>query len=61
MADQSGYFIYKASNGQYYFYLRAVNGQILVTSETYTTKESAKTAIASVKANAAAGVYDMTS
>ena len=42
-----------ASNTQpYYFNLKAVNAEIILTSETYTTKQSAETGIASVKQNA---------
>lgn len=41
--------INKASNGQFYFYLRGGNGQVLVTSETYTTKQSAENGIRAVK------------
>ena len=36
----------------YYFNLKAVNAEIILTSETYTTKQSAETGIASVKENA---------
>ncbi|KUP25819.1 hypothetical protein AWJ19_19425 [Paenibacillus sp. DMB5] len=53
--------IKKSSNSQYYFVLKASNGQILVTSETYTTKESAKAGIQSVRTNAPlASVLDLT-
>lgn len=44
--------IKKSSNDQYYFYLQ-VNSNIVVTSETYTTKQSCKDSIESVKKNAA--------
>ncbi|MFT8319746.1 MAG: YegP family protein [Bacillus sp. (in: firmicutes)] len=49
------YVINKSSNGQYYFVLKASNGQVLVTSETYTTKSNCKNGISSVKIN---GKYD---
>jgi hypothetical protein len=41
-----------ASGGQYMFNLKAANGEIIFTSESYTSKGSAHTGIASVKANA---------
>lgn len=41
------YVIRKSSNGQFYWVLNASNGQVLITSETYTTKESCKAGIAS--------------
>jgi Uncharacterized conserved protein len=44
--------IEKATNGQYYFNIKAGNGQILCTSETYIVKQSAKDAIQSIKTNA---------
>lgn len=43
------YVIRKATNGQYYWALNASNGQVLLTSETYTTKESCKGGISSSK------------
>jgi uncharacterized protein YegP (UPF0339 family) len=44
--------IKKNSAGQYHFVLKAGNGETIATSETYTTKASAKTGIESVKTNA---------
>jgi uncharacterized protein YegP (UPF0339 family) len=44
--------IKKTSNGQYRFVLKAGNGEIIATSETYTSKASAKNGIDSVKENA---------
>ncbi|HHT5649154.1 TPA: YegP family protein [Raoultella planticola] len=41
----------KSSNGQYKFVLKAGNGEIILTSEHYTTKSSAENGIASVQAN----------
>ncbi|HBR2370888.1 TPA: DUF1508 domain-containing protein, partial [Klebsiella pneumoniae] len=38
----------KSSNGQYKFVLKAGNGEIILTSELYTTKSSAENGIASV-------------
>ena len=48
------YIIKKATNGQYFWVLNASNGQVLITSETYTTKESCKGGITSSKIS----VYD---
>jgi len=42
----------KAKNGQFYFNLKAGNGQIILTSEMYKGKSSAENGIASVKKNA---------
>jgi uncharacterized protein YegP (UPF0339 family) len=41
-----------AKNGQHYFNLKSGNGQIIGTSEMYTTKASVEIGIASVKSNA---------
>jgi uncharacterized protein len=41
--------IFIGSNGQYYFRLKAANGQIIAASEGYTTKQGAQNGIASVK------------
>lgn len=41
----------KSSNDQYKFVLKAGNGEIILTSELYTTKSSAENGIASVQAN----------
>lgn len=43
----------KASNGQFYFRLKAGNGETILSSEMYAAKPSAENGIASVKANAA--------
>ena len=40
------------SNGQYYFRLRAKNGEIILKSEGYITKQGCLNGIASVKTNA---------
>lgn len=42
---------FKTSNGQYRFELRAGNGKIILTSEKYKAKASAKNGIASVQKN----------
>ncbi|MCP2352550.1 MULTISPECIES: YegP family protein [Nonomuraea] len=53
------YVLKKASNG-YRFNLVATNGQIIATSESYTTKANALKGIESVRANAGAPVEDQT-
>lgn len=40
-----------ASNGKYYFNLKAANHQVIGTSQMYTTSQSRETGIASVKSN----------
>lgn len=40
-----------AANGQYLFNLKAANGEVILTSELYTTKEAALNGIESVKVN----------
>ena len=50
-----------ASNGQFYFNLKAGNGEIIGTSEMYTTEAARENGIASVKTNAPiAPVEDLT-
>lgn len=45
--------VFKSSaNGQYYYRLRSVNGEIILNGEGYTIKQSCLNAIASVKVNA---------
>ncbi len=41
-----------AKNGQFWFRIVAANGQILATSEMYTAKASAKSAIESIQGSA---------
>lgn len=49
-----GKFVIKTGkDGQFYFNLHAGNGEIILSSEGYTTKPSCKNGIASVKKNAA--------
>lgn len=50
--DDNRYDRKTTSNGQYYFNLTATNGQIIGTSERYTTSSSRDNGIASVKRNA---------
>lgn len=45
------YTIFTGSNSQYYFNLKAGNGEIILGSEGYTSKQSCLTGIASVKVN----------
>jgi len=48
-----GKFVIKtAKNGQFYFNLKADNGQIILSSEQYTTKSACNNGISSVKENA---------
>jgi uncharacterized protein YegP (UPF0339 family) len=50
----AGYFQLKvAANSQYMFNLKAGNNEIILTSETYSSKAAAENGIASVRANAA--------
>jgi uncharacterized protein YegP (UPF0339 family) len=52
--------IFRGVNGNYYFRLKAANGQIIAASEGYTTKQSAKDGINAVKLLApAASIIDL--
>ena len=44
--------IKKAKDGEFYFHLKASNGQIILASEMYVAKSSAENGIESVKKNA---------
>ena len=60
-ATLARYTVLAAADGQYYFTLKAANGEIIATSERYKTKASAKSGIESVKKNApSAPVVDET-
>ena len=48
------YEIKKAKDGQFFFNLKASNGQVILSSEMYKAKSGAKNGIASVQKNAAA-------
>lgn len=48
----------KTPSGQYRFNLKAGNGEIIATSESYTTKASALNGIESVKKNAGDAAVD---
>lgn len=51
--------IKEAADGKFVFNLRSANDQVILTSQTYESKESAKSGIASVKHNAPlAGRYE---
>lgn len=51
----SSYFEIKdAAGGQFMFNLKAANNEVILTSQSYASKESAKVGIASVQSNAAA-------
>ncbi|MEV4738190.1 MULTISPECIES: YegP family protein [unclassified Microbacterium] len=54
------YEIYKDSSGHFRFRLKAANGEIIATSQAYTTKAGALGGIASVKKNANAPTVDLT-
>jgi len=47
----AGRYLLRRSGAQYYFVLQAANYQTLITSERYTTKQSAEGGIASVRVN----------
>jgi uncharacterized protein YegP (UPF0339 family) len=44
--------IFKDDAGRYYFHLKAGNGEKILESQTYSSRESAKVGIASIKLNA---------
>lgn len=52
--------IIRAKDKKFYFVLTARNGQTLVTSETYDTKQACKKGISSVKRSLFAKVIDLT-
>lgn len=61
VADEARFVIDRSRDGQYHFFLRARNGEKLVTSETYTTKQCAENGIQAVKKVApSAPVIDIT-
>ena len=45
------YDLRRSSDGQYYFNLKAVNGRVILTSETYTARPGAENGIESVRTN----------
>lgn len=50
--DNPKFQIKEGSNNQFYFNLKALNGQVILTSEMYVTKQGCKGGIESVKNNA---------
>ena len=54
----ASYVLKKTSDGQFMFNLKAVNGEIILTSERYKAKASAETGIASVKTNGTSASVD---
>jgi len=50
--------VQKSSNGQYYFVLKAGNGERIAQSEMYSSKSAALSGIESVKANAPSAPVD---
>ena len=54
------YVLKKSGAGKYRFDLKAGNGEIIASSETYTTKAAAKNGIESVKKNASPRRLSMT-
>ena len=49
--------IKKRVNGEFQFNLKAINGQVILSSEGYSTKENCKNGIQSVKSHAPHDVY----
>lgn len=47
-----GKFVIKKSDAGFHFVLKAANGEVIATSQVYTTKESCQKGIESVKKNA---------
>lgn len=61
MASHPKFELKTAKDGQFYFNLTAKNGQVIASSEMYTTKDAALNGIKSVKENAPmADMEDMT-
>ncbi len=47
--DNPKYQIFKGKDGQFYFRLKAANGEIIASSEGYTTKQSAQNGIEAIR------------
>lgn len=59
--DDAGYVRESATNGKFYFNLKAGNGQVVGTSEMYDSEGGRENGIAAVKAGAyAAALHDQT-
>ncbi|MGU3643858.1 YegP family protein [Microbacterium sp. C23T] len=54
------YELYNDSAGGFRFRLKAANGEVIASSESYTTKAAAKNGIESVKTNAGSDTVDLT-
>lgn len=55
------WYLKKSKDGQFYFILKAINGETLLTSEMYTTKDNAKNGIKAIRSNGAeAEIKDLT-
>lgn len=52
------YEIKTATDGQFYFVLKAPNGKVIATGEMYKTKQGARNGIRSIKKNAQAEVIE---
>jgi uncharacterized protein YegP (UPF0339 family) len=50
--------LYKDASGKFRFWLKAGNGEIIAVSEAYSSKDSAKNGIESVKTNAPGAAVD---
>lgn len=55
-----GKFVFKTTKTGYMFNLKATNGEIIATSEVYTTEKACLNGIESVKVNSAGAVEDQT-
>ncbi|MFF2244027.1 YegP family protein [Arthrobacter sp. NPDC058130] len=54
------YEVYKDKSGGFRFRLKAANGEVIASSQSYKTKASAMGGVESVKKNAASAVVDLT-
>jgi uncharacterized protein YegP (UPF0339 family) len=54
------YELYNDSSGRFRFRLKAANGEVIASSESYTTEAAARNGIESVKANARSDTADLT-
>ena len=53
--------IFVGTDGQFYFHLKAENGEIVISSQGYTTKQSAENGISAIKRLASqTEVFDLT-
>jgi uncharacterized protein len=58
MINNPKYVLRRSANYQYYWNLNSVNGEVLLTSETYLSRQSAVDGIASSKRNTAESNFD---